>query len=184
MTRIRFSLAQQVLDSVPDLGGEMTVPTGTLDPLAYLNQLIVGGKPDQAAAFCSFLLPRREAVQWLCNSVRSSGISLPVADEASLRLAEAWVKTPTETARKAAGEASNAGDKGQVGTWATLAVGWSGGNLTKDDEHPVPPPAHLTGVAVKVGQNLLSLAVPPSERPRHMENAVKSAVAMLKQEKA
>jgi hypothetical protein len=182
LTRLRFSLAQQVLDSVPDLG--KMVPAGDLDPLAYVSKLVAGGAADQAVAFCAFLLPRREAVQWLCQSVRSSGVGLPPGDEHFLKLAEGWVKTPTESARRAAGEAADHGDKTRVAVWAAQAAGWSGGNMTKDQDHPIPPPAHLTGVAVKVGLHLLSLAASPENRGKLMEDTVKGAVMMLNQDKA
>lgn len=181
MTRLRFSQAQQVLDAVPELSREMTLPAGTNEPLTYLGDLLANGKPSEAIAFCSFLLPRREAVQWLCATVRNVG-AVSVGDEPALSAAENWVKTPTETARKAASQAAEAGDKGHAGTWAAYAAAWSGGNMTNDDEHPVPPPAHLTGVAVKVGHNLAALTVSEAERSKLLEGAIKGALAVIKQE--
>ena len=97
-----------------------------------------------------------------------------------LKLAEDWVKTPTETARRNAMDAGMEDAQKGACAWAALAAGWSGGNLSGNAEQPVPPPAHLTGHAVKVGLTLVVARLPMVQQQKKIEDLVRDAVILLK----
>ena len=184
MTYLRFATAQQVVEAYPVLRDEISVQGLNLEPFAFITSLVADGQPRQALAFCAFLLPRREAVQWLCLTLRATPPAPAGADDRLLKLAEEWVRSPTETARRAAMEAGMQDTSKGACAWAALAAGWCGGNLSDNAEQPVPPPAHLTGHAVKVGLTLVIARLPMAQQPKRMEELVRDAVALLKRGKA
>ena len=184
MTRLRFSSAQQVIDSFPSLVGELTLPTNGDEPFSYIDRLLKSQQQFQTLIFCAFLLPRKEAVQWLCRTIRSVPKPLAHKEEQLLKLAEDWVKSPTENARKAALNAGTDDLKDNAAAWAALAAGWSGGSLSSDAEHPLPPPTHLTGLAVKLGFQVLLAHFPKMQNAEMIGKFARSAVLMLKQDKA
>ena len=97
-----------------------------------------------------------------------------------LRLVDDWLKKPIEFTRRAALDAGmDDPDKGAF-AWAALAAGWSGGSLSPNPEHPVPPPPHLTGHAVNVGLTLLVAGLPMARQVGGMEDLVGDAVALLR----
>jgi hypothetical protein len=181
LARLRFSSAQQVIEAFPHLRKELTLQPLELEPFAYLEKLLSSDQPKKALAFCAFLLPRKDAVEWLCRILRKMEATLSASEKALLKLAENWVQSPNENARKAALEAGNADDDKWPACWAALAAGWSGGNLTSDPNHAVPPPIHLTGQAVAVGMSFMITLLPPAEQKKKIEECVRQAAIMLKQ---
>ncbi len=184
MIRLRFSSAQQVIDAYPNLNGDLTLPTNGDEPFAYIDRLLASQQKQQVLAFCAFLLPRKEAVQWLCKTIRSASRPLGIKEEQLLKLAEVWALSPTENARRAAFQAGTDDAKDSAAAWAALAAGWSGGNLSSDADHPIPPPAHLTGLAVKLGMQLLLAYFPKSQHAEMIVEFSRNATLMLKQDKA
>jgi hypothetical protein len=184
VAHLRFLTARQVIDAFPNLKGEITSPNLDMEPLAFVARLLEDGQPRQALAFCAFLLPRREAVQWLCQALRNEAQALAEADERLLRLAEEWVKTPVEQARRAALDGGMGDPLKGACAWAALAAGWCGGNLSSSAEQPVPPPAHLTGHAAMVGMTLLVARYPMGQQVKKIEDLTGNAIALLKQGKA
>ena len=180
MTNLRFSTAQQLVDAFPVLRDELGPRNLGMAPFAYIDSLLDETQARKALAFCALLLPRRESVHWLCRALRAATPSPSAGDDNLLKLAEDWVKAPTETARRAALDAGMADPGKGASAWAALAAGWSGGNMSSSVEQPVPPPAHLTGHAVKVGFSMLAAPLPLPQQYARIEEFVRDAVLILK----
>lgn len=183
MARLRFSSAQQVVEAFPCLKQDLSLPTNGDEPFFYIDRLLQSPKQHEALAFCAFLLPRREAVEWLCKSIKTSSQALSEKDGKLLGLAEDWIKTPGETTRQKALSASLNEIKDTASVWAALAAAWSGGSITSNAEHPVPPPNHLTGLAVKLGMRVLLAYLPPTRQTECIMQFTRSAILMLNEDK-
>lgn len=180
MGSLRFSTAQQVVDAFPNLRDEIGTQGLDAEPFAFIESLLGSGRARPALAFCAMLLPRRDAVQWFCQTLRNTPPLPAASDERLLKLAEDWVRTPTEAARRSAMDAGMEDAQKGACAWAALAAGWCGGNLSGNAEQPVPPPAHLTGHAVKVGLTLVIARLPMVQQQKKIEDLVRDAVILLK----
>jgi hypothetical protein len=69
----------------------------------------------------------------------------------ALLAAEAWVRDPEETTRRAALDLGWSRDAGIATTWLALAAGQSGGSITPEGAYPVAPPPQATALDVKAG---------------------------------
>jgi len=179
MTNLRFSTAQQVIDAFPLLKGDLRSGNLQSHPIEFVQQLLGTGQLMEAFALCAYMLPRREAVRWLCENLRKFGGSFPEDDETLLRLAEAWVQNPSEKNRGAAFAAAMTSGFTTGPAWAAAAAGWSGGNIGNDPENPVPPPPHLTGQAVKSGFVIGYWNIFGEQRDSRSAEAVRHALDML-----
>ncbi|WP_448956035.1 DUF6931 family protein [Labrys neptuniae] len=180
MKHLRFSAARQVIDAFPNLSNEFSGYNLDLEPFAFIDVLLAQGSERKAMAFCAFLLPRREAVQWLSQALRQRPQAPSSTEATLLRLVEDWLKKPMEATRRAALDAGMDDPNKGAFAWAALAAGWSGGSLSPNPEHPVPPPQHLTGHAVNVGLTLLIAGQPLAKQSEGMAELVGDAVALLR----
>ncbi len=129
MKHLRFSTAGQVIDAFPNLRGEFSGNL-ELDPFAFIDTLVAQGNARKAMAFCAFVLPRHEAVQWVCLALRQQAPQPSGADADLLRRAEEWLKKPMESTRRAALDGGMDDPNKGACAWAALAAGWSGGSLS------------------------------------------------------
>src|SRR5215472_14360491 len=100
MALLRFAAARDVFEAFPSAHKDITTAPSDQPPIAYLRELAKGQTPDDALAFCAYLLPRREAVWWASQCVRALLGEPTAADEAALQAAEAWVREPAEANRR------------------------------------------------------------------------------------
>jgi hypothetical protein len=146
-SRLRFTAASQIFEAFSvaseDIGSQ---PLAAEAPLAFAGRLAAGPRPIEAAAFCAYLLPRREAVRWGSQCVREIQRG---ADDEALRAAEAWVREPEEAIRRAALSIGLASDKRAATTWLAQAAGWSGGDINLRGDFLAPTKPYLTAKAVK-----------------------------------
>jgi hypothetical protein len=126
-SRVRFAAARNVFEAFEGLRQLAPLPSEEIAPLDYARHLAASPQPAQAIAFLAYLLPRREAVWWARQCV--GAILGSPADDASLRAAEAWVRSPEEETRNAALAIGNVADKTRPTTWLALAAAWSGGSM-------------------------------------------------------
>jgi hypothetical protein len=132
------------------LPGEVRERIGNLaavaDVVAALAQIGLG---IEATRVLAHALPKREAVWWACMcALHTAPADLPEADRKVRELAENWVRQQNmETARAAMAEARRTGFQSPE-AWAGVGAFWSGESLAPAEAPPVPPPPHLTGVAV------------------------------------
>lgn len=126
-------------------------------------KLEAAGLRNEAARLAAHALPKREAVWWGCMCARAvpDPALLPV-DADALLAAEAWVRKPNEeTLRRAAMEAAQRTAFRSPEAWAAVGAFWSGGSMAPAGQPVVPPPDHLTGVAVSGGVVLAAVRLRP-----------------------
>ncbi|KRE88298.1 hypothetical protein ASG87_06690 [Frateuria sp. Soil773] len=142
---------------------ELSEPAGArlrpdMTAQAAVQALVEAGQVQDALKLLARLLPKRYAVAWLCQCARDQPLSRE--DRAGAALAEAWVREPNESNRRAAYEFANAGAYRSLGAWLAAAAGWSGGSLAPAaQETPVPPAEHLTARATVAAANLMAALV-------------------------
>lgn len=144
MAVLRFSVAREVFDAFPTAYVDIKAKPSDELPIAFVRGLAKSPNPSDAIAFCAYLLPRREAVWWASQSVRSLLGKPTVSDEAALNAAEAWVREPEEPKRREVLEIGLNADQRAASTWVALAAGWSGGPMIVSDYGGPPAPPQLT----------------------------------------
>jgi len=160
MSYLRFASAREVFEAFPTAYEDIKAKPTEAPPLEFLHALASGPTPDDAIAFCAYVLSRREAVWWASQCVRALLDEPNAYDEAALRAAENWVHEPDEPTRRTALEVGMAADRKAASTWVALAAAWSGGSLVFG-EYPGPrAPPQLTARTAR-GAVLLALAGTP-----------------------
>jgi len=159
-TRLRFNTARQVFDAFPKVTAEIDLRPAEEPPLDFARRLVARAHRFDAVVYTACLLPRREAVWWGCQCVRA--LQGNRTDDALLA-AEAWVREPEETQRRAALEIAASSDTGVATTWLALAAGQSGGSIAPEGAHPVAPPPHATALDVKAAVILAIVKRPMTE---------------------
>lgn len=179
MAQLRFTTARDLFDSFETASDDIAAEPTDAPSLEFLNALVTADDLRSAIGFCAYLLPRREAVWWACQCLRSM-IARPTGlDERNLRAAEAWVSEPEEDLRLAALDSGMESDKSSPAAWVALAAAWSGGAMVRSEHKVASAPPHVTPKAV-TGAILLSTAgMLPEVREQHLRNCVQSAIRLL-----
>jgi len=144
MKNARFSTAQQVFESFPDMASDVTSAPSDDTPLVYVKSLLGDDSPENAVGFCADPLNRREAVWWGCQSARKLGAPANRAEEVALLTAEAWVQEPEEHRRLAALDLALNGEKSLPCTWLAMGAGGAGGHMGTATQPGPPVPPFLT----------------------------------------
>jgi hypothetical protein len=165
MSRVRFATAQALFQAFPEVSRKVAAEPTEQFPTEFLGDLVAGGKLDDAVTFCSYLLPRREAVWWASGCVRELLHDVPQDRGAGLLAAEAWVREPDEGHRRAALDIGTRGDGNCPLTWAALAAGWAGGFLLSGPNKQIPMPPYMTARATRIAILISALKVTRSARP-------------------
>ena len=101
LTKLAVPLAP-LLDPLPLSPEALHLLSGAQDAAQGLEKLIAAKKIEDAIRLVSRALPKREAVWWCCMCARSVPLPNPdAADIEALNAAEAWVRRPSEEARRA-----------------------------------------------------------------------------------
>lgn len=131
----------------------------------------------EAARVFAHALPKREAVWWACMcAMHTAPEPLPEPDRKSREMAEQWVRSQADEARRMAmAEAKNAGFQSPE-AWAGVGAFWSGDSLAAPDAmFKVPPPPHLTGVAVIGAVTLAAVRGKPARKDERLNLFLGSA---------
>ncbi len=176
---LRFSTARQVFDAYAPVREDIAAEPGDAPPLVFLDSLMKGPTPEDAISFCSYLLPKREAVWWACESIRSIAPPVSESDKHLLDLSEQWVRVPEEEKRVAAKAAGMAAVVKNAPAWVALAAAWSGGSMVDDPERPVPPPDFLTAKAVRAAILTALAQSAPKDRSQKLEATVQRALKLV-----
>lgn len=150
MSRVRFATAREVFEAFPSAREDIQAAPSDDPPLAFIKSLAETETPEDAIAFCAYVLPRREAVWWACQCLRSLNPMPGSEEQAALDAAEAWVKEPEERRRRMALQLGMNGDRRAPASWAALAAAWSGGNITENDQWQVAAKPEMTARAARV----------------------------------
>jgi hypothetical protein len=152
MPSIRFVTVRDLYEAFAtaqeDVGAE---PSGDEPALDFLRSLVAKETWSSAVSYCAYLLPRREAVWWGCQSLRQIQPQRSPQETRALDAAEAWVREPEEDRRIAALGLGNQGDHRSPATWMALAAGWSGGSVMPPEFGNAPAAPHQTARAVRAG---------------------------------
>src|SRR5690349_4849299 len=132
MASIRFVTARDLYDTFPLAQNDIGAEPSDEGALEFLHRLSEEEDWDAAISYCAYLLPRREAVWWGCQSLRRIQPHRGPQDTRAIELAEAWVREPEEDRRLSALSFGTEGDHRAPATWMALAAGWSGGNVLPD----------------------------------------------------
>ncbi|AZO77371.1 MULTISPECIES: hypothetical protein [unclassified Bosea (in: a-proteobacteria)] len=179
MSKLRFSTAQQVFEAFPTARQVIgTAPTSE-PPLTFLRALVKTGEHKDAIGFCAFLMPRRETVWWALQSIQRMMPPGTPADP-GLKLAEAWVRDPTDETRRAALALGESGHHASLGTWVALAAGYSGGSMVAT--HTIPSPPDLTAKTARIAVLTALGRVPERERDTALRNCVEACIRLLDDE--
>jgi hypothetical protein len=137
MARLRFITDRDLYEAFPSAAAELDMEPTDQPSLSLVDGFVSKGELTKAVQFLSYLMPRREAVWWACQSVRALAPERSAEEEAALAAAEAWVKEPEEPRRLEALQRGVEGKTKSPATWAALAAGWAGGNAVPG--MPIPP---------------------------------------------
>ncbi len=144
---------------------------------AFLSALIEGGLLRDAVALMAHALPKREAVWWACLAARTAiSDGTPPATRAALDAAEAWVYQPTEEKRRQAMARAQATGFDHPAVWAAVGAFWSGGSMAPPDVPAVPPPDHLTGLAVDGAVTLAAVSGEAQRAPEKLRRFLDQAI--------
>ena len=175
MSRLRFSIAREVFEAFPTAYEDIAARPSDQLPLLFLRALADGPTPDDAIAFCAYLLPRREAVWWASQSVRALLERPSQTDEIALKAAEDWVYEPEEERRREALRiGTTATNQRAASTWVALAAAWSGGPMIVTDYGgPLAPPqltaqAAFTAIRIALGGK--------SDRRGHISRSIEQGI--------
>ena len=179
MALIRFVTARDVFNAFPTAQQDVNAEPSDVASLEYLQQLADGGELNKAVSFCAYLLPRREAVWWGCQCVKTILPKLPAEEVALLEVAQDWVKLPEEDQRIAALEQGMRSNPNWPSTWLALAAGWSGGNILLGIQATAPAPPEQTARALR-GAILCAVSRrAPMEREKALRGCIADAVRLI-----
>jgi hypothetical protein len=148
---LHYPKAKDLFDEVPAAGEDILTRPTNEPSLEFLGVLARSPTPEEAITFGAYLLPRRKAVWWGHECVRSLIHLLTDQDLRMLQLAEGWVREPEEQQRIAAMNEAMAARQKSPGVWIALAAAWSGGSMVEPSLPKIPPPPYLTPRAVNGG---------------------------------
>jgi hypothetical protein len=155
--------AKQVVAGIAD------VP-GVIAALAARKLLV------EAARVFAHALPRREAVWWACMcAAHTAPADLAAPDAQARETAELWVRQQSDTVRRAAMELAKSAGFQSPEAWAAVAAFWSGDSIAPPENFKVPPPPHLTGVAVAGAVTLAAVRGRPERQPERLRLFLQAA---------
>jgi hypothetical protein len=181
-SRVRFATADAVFEAFPELSSKVSARPSEQYPTDFLRTLVATGKNEDAVTFCSYVLPRREAVWWACGCVRASSADIAADPAAALLAAEAWVAEPDDARRQAALELGTRGHHDDSLTWVALAAGWAGGLFVSGPHQSIPMPQYLTARAARTAILISALRVRRDQRPAYLKACVADGLRLAEDE--
>jgi hypothetical protein len=178
MALLRFPRVRDLYDAFPTALDDVGIPASDEPCLALLRSLITREAWNPAISFCAYMLPRREAVSWGCQSLRSMQPQLSQAEATTLNAAEAWAREPEEAFRRAALELGTRGDAGLPASWMALAAGWSGGSIVPPEYAPVRAPPEQTARAVRTGLFIAIAGIPVEDVPAILKPCIEQGATL------
>ncbi|MDH3349936.1 MAG: hypothetical protein OEM51_00195 [Gammaproteobacteria bacterium] len=129
--------------------------------LAYLQKLCDEELFSDAFLTLARVLPKQYAIIWASRCVAEHCDDAPTPeDQRCVDLVRQWLAGPDEKLRRATMEAADARDYEGPWAWLAAAVGFSGGSLAPENQAEIPPPGHLTAVAVSACLTGIAVANP------------------------
>lgn len=163
LKKVQASTAAEICGKYEQAAEILPLLSEGMSPVAFLDKLVEEDRLKEASRFLAHALPKREAVWWACLCAREA---LPEGGdetaEGLLKLAESWVRKPTDENRHSAMAAAEAAGFDSPASWAAVAAFWSGESLAPAELPPVAPSDELTGTAVAAATMLAAFAGDPA----------------------
>jgi len=149
---------------------------GIADVPSVIAALVAQNFLMEAARVFAHSLPKREAVWWACMcALHTAPANLAETDAKARETAELWVRQQTDALRRAAMDAAKAAGFQSPEAWAGVAAFWSGDSIAPPESFKVPPPPHLTGVAVAGAVALAAVRSRPERQAARLNLFLQSA---------
>ena len=148
---LRFDSAEQLLLLLKPEGEVKKASTPDMSTLDLIEALTKQQLFVDAIRYLALALPKRESIWWTIavnKKVSPQNID-DIKEQKAWKLVEEWVYDPTENNRAGAYALAEALEFETPGSYAAMAVYWSGGSLTPAESGQIVPPGPgLSGTAV------------------------------------
>ncbi len=144
----------------------------------YLRQLAAGERVREAVSVLAQAMPKRAAIAWGLESLRSVPAAAAIPKSAPvLQAVDDWVAEPGEERRRTAHEAARQAGFGTPAGCLGLAVFLSGGSMAPATAPVAPEPAaHLCGKTV-AGAMLMAAVAEPQQAAKHLQSFLERGMA-------
>jgi hypothetical protein len=178
MAAIRFMTVRDLYEAFPIAQDDVGAPPSDEPSLDFLRSLVAKESWASAVSYCAYLLPRREAVWWGCQSLRRIQPLFSPGDTRVLDAAEAWVREPENDRRITALGIGNESDHRSPATWMALAAGWSGGSVMPPEFGHAPAAPYQSARAIRAGLMIAMAGVPNTEMSRVLKPCLEDGIAL------
>jgi|SRR5687768_9888803 hypothetical protein len=178
MASLRFATMRDLYEAFPVAQDDVGAEPCDEPALDFLRRLAEEEKWEAALAYCAYLLPRRQAVWWGCQSLRRIQPHRTPKDTAAIEIAEAWVRDPEEQNRRAALDYGTEGDHRAPATWMALAAGWSGGSVVPLEIGVAYAAPYQTARAIRAGLMIAMSYVATDDIPRLMRPCIENGIEL------
>ena len=171
--RLRFTTARQVFEAFPTAAADIEVEPADEAPLDFARKLLAPGGASRRSSTSPISCRggRRSG-----GAASACGPSAETRRTTPCSAAEAWVRDPDESTRRAALNLGWTRDARIATTWLALAAGQSGGSITPEDAHPVAPPPQATALDVKAAVILAIAQSPPPGQSAWLSACVEAGI--------
>jgi len=129
--------------------------------LSFLNRLCDEELFHDAFVTLARALPKQYAIIWADRCLQDTpDDKVSDGEQHCIDVVRQWIANPDEALRRAALDAAEAIKFEGAYAWFAAAVGFSSGSLAPHDQAEVPPPQHLTAVAVAAFLVMLTVKDP------------------------
>ncbi len=149
-----------------------------MSPEAYLESLAEVELWSEAVKFLTQALPKRDAIAWACQCVRSVSVTeMSPAAQAALQAVEAWLADSTEARRRTAHAAAKTVGFDSPAGCVALGVFFSGGSLGPPSlDHAIPPANDLTGKALAGALLIAAVITEPENAPIKLQGFIEQGL--------
>jgi len=143
-----------------------------MNPETYLEALAAAELWSEAVKFLTQALPKREAIAWAYQCVRSvAGPELSLPTQATLQAVEEWLADSTDARRRAAHSAAKTVGFDTPAGCVALGVFFSGGSLGPPSlDHAIAPSNDLTGKALAGALLIAAVITEPENAPMKLQS--------------
>jgi uncharacterized protein DUF6931 len=178
MAPIRFVTVRDLYEAFPMAQDDVGAAASDEPSLPFLRSLVHKEAWAPAVSYCAYLLPRREAVWWGCQSLRRIQPVASAEDTRALDAAEAWVREPENDRRFAALAVGSESNYRAPATWMALAAGWSGGSVVPPEMGNAPAAPHQAARAIRAGLMIAMAKVPNSEMGKVLKPCLEEGMSL------
>jgi hypothetical protein len=182
MARPRFATARELIGAFPFARYDLETKPTEQPPVEFIRSLAASGAYRDAVSCCAYLLPRREAVWWACQSVRAGGKTLLPEEKAALDAAEAWVRTPEEDLRQAALSFGTDEPTDSAAIWACRAAAFSGGIMSNTPKGPVRAQPEATARAARAAVLITATTVESGTRDKYFSSCIDECLRLAQRD--